>query len=88
MMFGDKSKFSTEILREEIKVQRDNMREQWRFYEELRKKVNGLFKKDGHGTERPKIDMFEDRYEYERLAYFDNHNKIYDRVTELEKKKK
>ena len=56
-------------------------------YNDMFSKVNGLYRGDKHGTERPKIDIFEDRYEYERLAYFDNHNKIYDRVTELEKKK-
>ena len=88
-MFDNNNKegLSMGILREEIKQQRDNMREWWRLYEELREKVNGLFKKDLHDTERPKVDIFEDRYEYERLAYFDNHNKIYDRITELEKKK-
>ncbi len=83
-MFGDNLNLAIDVLRDDIKRERDNMTELWRLYEELRKKVNGLYGKDIHDTERPKIDMLHDIIDNE---VWDEIHTLRHKVIELEKKK-
>lgn len=87
-MFDDKLKLSVDILREEIKVQRDNMREQWRLYEELRKKVYGLYKLDKHDTLRPKVDILDDDVFRDIRSMETDIYELQEKVEKLEKNKK
>ena len=75
-MFGNVT--TIDILRDDMKRQQDNTKEMWRLYEELRKKVNGLYEEDVHGTERPKVDILSDEVDIYELRQ---------RIVELEKKK-
>lgn len=84
LMFDDKLKLQVDILRERVGQFHNNIREQWELYEELRKKVNGLYEKDCHDTERPKVDILHDSIDN------DIGEEIHDlrgRIIELEKKK-
>lgn len=84
-MFNYKSNISIDVLYDDVKRQQDDIREQWKLYEELRRRVNGLYAKDAHNTERPKVDILHDS--------IDNNigEEIHDlrvRIIELEQKKK
>ncbi len=83
-MFDNKSNISIDALYNNVKRQDDNIREQWRLYEELRKKVNGLYEKDVHDTERPKVDMLSDDI---RSEVWHEIYELKSRIVELEKNK-
>ena len=86
-MFNDKSNISVDVLYDDMKRQQDNMRECWRLYEELRKKVNGLYKKDYHDTERPKVDILSDTVASWESEQWVEINKLKERMCKLENKK-
>ena len=75
-MFDDK-------LKDDIIRLDDTIREQWRLYEELRTKLNGLYEKDAHDTERPKVDILSDDI---RNEIWHEIHELRSRIVELEKK--
>ena len=83
-MFNDKLNISIDALYNNVKRQDDNIREQWRLYEELRTKLNGLYEKDVHDTERPKVDMLSDDI---RSEVWHEIYELKSRIVELEKNK-
>ncbi len=83
-MFDNKLKFSVDRLREDVNRQNEAIGGWYKIYEELRKRVNGLYEKDVHDTERPKVDMLSDDIRNEIWL------EIYElksRIVELEKNK-
>ena len=86
-MFETKANISVDVLYDDVRRLREDMREQWRFYEELRKKVNGLYKLDHHNTERPKVDIFSDNISAEIRHLQTNVWGLQEKVEKLEKKK-
>ncbi len=83
-MFDNKSNISIDALYNNVKRLDDTIREQWRLYEELRTKLNGLFEKDVHDTERPKVDMLSDDI---RNELWHEIHELRSRIVELEKNK-
>ena len=83
-MFDDKLKFSVDRLREDVNRQNEAIGGWYKIYEELRKKVNGLFEKDVHDTERPKVDMLSDDI---RNELWHEIHELKSRIVELEKNK-
>ena len=63
------------------------IRQWWGEMETLRKKVNGLYKKDYHNTERPKVDILSDTMEDRDKDLWDEMGKLIERVGKLENKK-
>ncbi len=75
-MFDDK-------LKDDIIRLDDTIREQWRLYKELWTKLNGLYEKDAHDTERPKVDILSDDI---RNEIWHEIHELRSRIVELEKK--
>ena len=87
MFFDDKLKLSVDILSSRvddlsklIKGSEDRERELWR-------KVHGLYKKDYHDTERPKVDILSDTVADNETEQWNAINKLQKRIEKLEKKK-
>ena len=53
----------------------------------MRNKVNGLYKIDKHGTERPKIDILDDDVFRDIRSMETNIYELQEKVEKLEKKK-
>lgn len=87
-MFNNKSNISIDVLYDDMKRQKDDMRECWRLYEELRKKLNGLYKLDYHNTERPKVDILSDTVGDNETNQWTALGELQKRVDKLENKKK
>ena len=63
------------------------MRNWWDNLEKVRNKVNGLYRIDGHGTERPKIDVLSDDVYRNIRSMETNIYELQEKVEKLEKKK-
>ncbi len=59
----------------------------YRAIEELEKKMYLLFKKDHHGTERPKVDILTDNTDDFEQNVWSEMSKLQDRIEKLEKNK-
>ena len=56
-------------------------------YNDMFSRINGLYKEDAYGTERPKVDVLQNWFENSRSDSFDTVEKIEDRLDKLEKNK-
>jgi len=86
-MFDDKLKLQVDILHSRIDDLSNSMRGWWDRQEELRKKVNGLYKIDKHGTERPKVDILDDDVFRDIRSMEDDIYELQEKMEKLEKKK-
>ena len=87
-MFFDKVlKQTVDILKSRVDDFSNNMQNWWSDLDDVRKKVNKLYKLDHHNTERPKVDILNDDMSTEIRHLQTNVWGLQEKVEKLEKKK-